>query len=223
MQRSASEVEAANGALAHVGQAPIASLDQRTAAAIAARSRFADVRDALLREKDWNFASAWVVPAALDGAAAGPLRHRYPMPDDCLGIRSVNGSPGRGWAIEAAGVNPGEEPSLSTVLVTNADAPRVNYTRRVESPAEWDALFLDVFQLRLGSALAALIARNMGLAENLEARAESRLGPASRRDARERSVAFIPRDTSWLRARGGFAPPNTWPWPHGWPPDGSAS
>jgi hypothetical protein len=39
-------------------------------------------------------------------------------------------------------------------VLTNLDAPLIEYTRRVESVRLWDALFLEVFALRLGAVLA---------------------------------------------------------------------
>ena len=49
-----SETGTANGALAIIGEPPIASLDDTTrAAARYAKRFFAEVRDELLRQKDW--------------------------------------------------------------------------------------------------------------------------------------------------------------------------
>ncbi len=122
MQRADSEAGAANGALALVGAPPIASIDETGAGATAARSRFADVRDYLLRLHDWNFASAWVVPAADPQKALGPLSTRYAMPDDCLLVRGVVGLSTDEWAVEAAAVNPTQDAGDRIMLVTNAAA-----------------------------------------------------------------------------------------------------
>lgn len=204
MQRAASEVEAANGALAHVKHPPIASLQERRAAAIACRTRFGDTRDALLREYPWNFATAWVTPAMDPRPGLGKFKNRYPLPADCVKVRSVDGLELDDWAIEASSINPGEDAVQVSVLVTNATAPNIEYTRRIESPALWDALFLQCFQLRLGAAIAPLVGRNSGLAAELEARAEAKLRPAKRVDAQEKARTEVSRDTSWLRARRGI-------------------
>lgn len=204
MQRATSETEAANGALAHVRHPPIASIDERRAVAIACRTRFADTRDALLRDYPWNFATAWVVPAADPRPALGPLKIRYPLPEDCLRVRRVVGLESDAWAVEAANVAPGEEPTLVAVLVSNAAAPHVEYTRRVENPTLWDALFLEIFQLMLGARIAPLIARNAGLAAELEGRARALLKPARRVDAQEKARSDIPRRSTWIDARRGW-------------------
>lgn len=201
MQRSQTEVEAASGALALLGQPPIADLTQATAGARAAASRFADVRDALLRAYDWNFAAAWDRPARDPQSALGPLTNRFPLPDDCLLVRGVDGLETDEWAVEAAAAQVGAEAGSRMVLATNADTVLVSYTRRVENPAQWDALFLDVFQLRLAAALAPMIGADPGKGAELANRAEAMLLPAKRRDAREKARAQVSRSTSWLDAR----------------------
>ncbi len=204
MQRAATETEAANGALAHCSQPPIASIMERRAAAIACRTRFADARDAVLREYPWNFAKAHVVPALETTAGLGRFKKRYALPDDCVRVREIEGLGKDEWEIEASSVNPGEDAQVAQILATNAVAPLVEYTRRVENPGLWDALFLQAFQLMLGARIAPLVARNQGLAETLEARALALLKPAKRVDAQEQARREVTRDTSWIRARRGI-------------------
>lgn len=204
MQRAATEVQAANGALRHIGEPALASLDEPRAAARACKPAFPDVRDALLREADWNFATAWAVPACLPGPAIGPLKKRYAMPADCVGVRYIDGLTEDDWAVEDAALLPGQPAPEAIIVVTNATAPRICYTRRIENVALWDALFLDVFQLRLGAAIAPGIGRSRAIAVELEARATARLKPAKRRDAREKARTAVTRETSWISARRSY-------------------
>lgn len=204
-QRATTEVQAANGALAHCKHPPIASLTEKRAAARYCRTRFADVRDALLREYPWNFSTAWVTPSMHPVPARGPLKNRYPLPDDCLGVRFVEGLETDEWAVEASTLDPAEPPLLAGMLVTNANAPNICYGKRIETVALWDALFLEVFQLKLGAAIAPLLKRSTALAEALDARASAKLRPAKRTDAQEKARTEIPRDTSWLAARRGWS------------------
>ncbi|MBS7703176.1 hypothetical protein [Chelatococcus asaccharovorans] len=201
MQRAATETEAASGALAHVSHPPIVDINAAVAAAIACRTRFGDVRDAVLREYPWNFAGAWMRPAREPAPALGPLKNRFALPPDCVAVRAVDGLKEDEWAVEGAAVNPGEMPVFAMVLVTNAPAPLVHYTRIVENPALWDALFLSVFQLRLGAAIAPFLAKDRALANDLTVRADLLIAKAKRADAKERARTEIPRTTSWLRAR----------------------
>lgn len=200
--RAASETDAANGALALVGQAPIVDLGQGTPAAIVAKQRFGDVRDALLREKEWNFASRWTTPAASTQAALGPLKIRYPMPADCLAVIGIEGCEPDQWVLEAAQVTVTDAmPTLAMVLVTNVVAPLVNYTARIVEPFLWDALFLRVFQRRLGAEIARIIPKDSGLADKLDAQARRELDTASMRDSREVASTHIPQTSSWVDSR----------------------
>ncbi|MBN9458467.1 MAG: hypothetical protein J0I54_17695 [Bosea sp.] len=203
MARAASETEAANGALAEIGEPPIASLDEPRAAARVCKSRFHDVRDALLREADWNFATAWVIPGMDPAPALGRLKNRYVLPPDCVKVRFVVGLETDEWAVEAASVAPTASPILGGVLVTNATAPNICYTRIVAQPVLWDALFLQVFQKRLGAAIAPRIGRSQAIAGRLNGEAAALLKPAKRRDSQEKARTELPRITSWLAARYG--------------------
>lgn len=193
--RAGTEVAAANGALKHCLQPPIARFDEANSRAKACFNFFADARDALLREHDWNFARKWVRPAALTTTSLGPLSLRYAMPGDCLAVRTVRDLDPDAWSIEAS------DGEAVPVLVTGAAAPVVAYTARIETVALWDALFLDVFELRLGAAIAPLLAKNAGLADDLAAKAEARLAVSKLADGREKAPSRIGRETSWIAAR----------------------
>lgn len=203
MARAASEEEAANGALAEIGEPPIASLSEPRAAARACKRRFADIRDALLREADWNFATAWMVLAVDPTPALGPLKKRYVLPPDCAKVRFVEGLGTDEWAVEASSVVPTSQPALGGLLVTNATAPKICYTRIIEQPVLWDALFLAVFQKRLGAAIAPIIGRSQSIAGRLNGEAAALLKPAKRKDSQEKARTEVPRTTSWLEARRG--------------------
>lgn len=196
--RSATEVEAANGGLAHAGQPPIARLDESNGRAKIVRGRFADVRDAVLREHAWNFAAATATPGQ-SGTGYGALLNRFPLPADCIAVRAVDDAAlGRleedSWSIVAgAGIN---------LLAVAGAAPTLWYTRRVEEPALWDALFLAVFQLRLGAVIArSALVRNGALGDRLAAEADEKINTAKLADARESAPTRISRATSWIGAR----------------------
>lgn len=206
MSRAASEVEAANGALALVGQPAIAALTEPTNAARTVRQNFGDVRDSLLRAHDWNFASAWVVLSLDPRPALGALTRRFRLPDDCLKVRGVKDASTDQWAVEHAAIDPAEDAGAAGMLVTDVTSPSVNYTRRVENVALWDALFLDQFQRRLAARIAPLVTREAGMGERLQAEADRLLRVALRVDGREAARTEVTRTTSWLtaRRRGGW-------------------
>lgn len=203
--RAGTEAEAAIGALDLVGEPAIASLDAGTAAARAVRAAFGDVRDAVLALHDWNFATAWSRPALAAGEAEGPLKKRYPLPADCISVRYVDGLEANEWAVEGAPIVDGGGATIEAkILVANIDNPAVCYTRRVETVALWDPLFLKVFHHYLAARIGPKIGRDATIGPALEAEGRSFLPTAKRRDSREGSRQTISRNTSWTRARRGW-------------------
>ena len=203
--RAGTETAAANGALAHIGEPAIADLAADTAPARNCRLHFGTERDALLREYEWNFATAWITPGAAVAAALGPLSKRYLLPADCLRVRFVDELGADQWAVETAIVTDPTGATVETmVLTTSADAPLVCYTRRVENVALWDALFLTVFELRLAIRVAPVLGRDPATARAKLAEEEPKLEKAKRIDAREKAPKLVSSDTSWLAARRGF-------------------
>lgn len=200
--RASDETGAANGALAHLGEPPLTSIEEPRAAAVAVRARFGDVRDALLAKHDWNFASTVTVPAAVAVPADADGWTRYALSDDVVKVRDLPGLDRTEW--EVVGEDGATDPGASAakfLRAPTAAAPRVRYTRRVGNVALWSELFLEVFQLQLGARLARQVARNGGLADALEERAERLLGKAQLADAQEANRRQVRRDPSWVRAR----------------------
>ncbi len=205
LPRADTETAAANGALALIGEPAMADIAADTAPARNSRLHFGTERDALLREYHWNFATAWVMPGADVAAALGPLTKRYLLPADCLAVRSVDELEEDQWAVESAVATDGAGAAIETmVLVTSIDAPLCCYTRRVETVALWDPLFLKVFQARLAMPLGPVLGRDVASARAILAEEEPKLQRAKRADAREKARKTVNTDTSWLAARRGF-------------------
>jgi hypothetical protein len=200
LSRGGSEVSAANAALAHLKEGPLASLDENRPAARHAKAHFADMRDALLRSHPWNFAMTPASPARDPAASAGQFSKVYPLPADCVRVISVDGLDEDSWTVETrAGLDDDTAPMVP-VLCTDVDAPRIRYTRLVGDPALWDALFLEVFALRLASRIAPLLGQ-ADAADDLDARAERKLGTARRVNNREAARSQVTRSTSWVTSR----------------------
>ncbi|MDE2579964.1 MAG: hypothetical protein KGL46_14265 [Hyphomicrobiales bacterium] len=197
--RALTEVDQVNGALAEIGEPPVVSLDDKRAAARHAKRLFGPLRDELLRATSWQFAMNWCAPAAQAAAPPSGYTYRYTMPDDCIAVIAIEGHPNDAWETPSAG----EDDTLAVVLDTEIASPQVQYTRRIVNPAQWDAQFATLFQLRLAAKLNPLIGRDKGLTGALLKRAEDMEDDASRRDAQARSGEYITRDTSWVQARRG--------------------
>lgn len=197
LARPQTEVDAANQALSrHLGQPPIGTLTEDNTRARQMRRHFGQVRDALLAEHEWKFATDWLVPAAGPAPTVGPWTKRYPLPDGVITLRRIDGLGADTWSIEQA-------PSGDVkTLLTDVDAPLCEVTMRVESPRLWEPIFVEVFALKLAAAAAPVILKSSKLAVTLEEIADQKLLLAKRTDAREKANSTVSRDTRWVTVRG---------------------
>jgi hypothetical protein len=198
-----SETGMANGALALVGEPPIASLDDTTRAAARACKRFfAATRDEMLAERHWQFARHSCTPAPLPDAPNRHWRFRYVMPADCVTIRTIGDGPDQTPPWESP--SSGEDGTVAVLLDTNETNPIVWYTRRVVNPAQWSPLFRRLFQAALAAKVNPIVGRDKSLTASLADAARSWLDDAAVRDARARNGDQLTRNTSWVQARRGF-------------------
>ncbi len=195
---------AANLALGHCGQPEIAAMSDDSTRGRAVRQLFPTIRDGMLRRKWWTFATSWVVPSADTLVSSGPLKIRYPLPDDCLRVRFLEDIADDAWALEGAVATIGATPVEANILVTNTVAPNVCYTRRVTEVRLWDGLFLEAFAFELGSALAKKLGRGTALASDLHSQSEGKLNNAAGVDSKEKSRREPRPEPSVLSARRGY-------------------
>jgi hypothetical protein len=204
LARATTETEAANAALRILGVAAIADINAaNSTAARECRAAFGGARDEALRRKNWNFASAWSTPAMASVKSLGPLKNAFPLPDDCVRVRAVSSDGDElaadAWAIETLKI--GTPPADATVLVTNATAPVLSYTRRITNVALWDPEFLTGFAERLAAKVAPPLSKEFTLGQELDAIADGKLDHAAQSDAQEAPPRSVSRETSWITAR----------------------
>lgn len=199
LARAGDETAAANGALAHLGEARLTSLTENRPAAQHITEHFGTVRDALLRRHDWNFASHWETLSADPTLAAGAFSRVYPLPSECLKVRSLDGAIEDDWAVEARTKVVSGETVTVNVLCTDIVSPRINYTRIVDKVSAWDALFLEIFELKLASKIAGLMNRVNG--GDLDAQGEAKMPAARKLDAREAARSRISPVPSYISRR----------------------
>ena len=198
------EEYAANLALGHLGKPEIAQMSEQTKRARTIRQFFPIARDAMLRLKPWNFATAWHQPAADTVAGTGTFKIRYPMPADCVRVRSIENADNDTWDIESAVASVGGVPVETIILVTNLTAPNVCYTRRVTAVRLWDPLFVDAFALDLAGRMANKLGRSTASGERLRAEAHQKAETASSVNSKEQSHQNRRPETSWSMARRGL-------------------
>lgn len=199
----------ANGALALLGEPPIASIESPDgAAARAVNLHFWTARDAALRSYDWNFAKTWVAPSKDPVAELGPLTGRFPLPADCLRVRSVwaDDAPldAASWEVISGMATVATASVETSILLTNATSPQVCYTRRVETVPLWDALFVEAFELHLAQRIVVAIGRDPSELTTAWRLHQDKLETAQRVDAQESAPQRIQSDVPALRARRGW-------------------
>lgn len=150
-------VSVANLALSHLGVSRITDFDQPSPAAEAVRESWDLVRDAALRSQRWNFAKH---DASLSIIASS---QRWQLPPDFLRLLAVNG-------IDAGLCDSAE--IFGDSLRFTAQAVTIDYIRRIEEPARWDASFVAVFSYRLAAAIGPGLAASSAVAESMLQRAE---------------------------------------------------
>ncbi len=197
---SQTETARANAALAHIGEPAISDInDSGRKVARAARAHFADARDQLLRAAHWQFAKATAAPASSGAPPDGLYLYRYPMPTDCVAVRSIYGHHDDAWEVRHAGV----DGDIRVMVDTDVAGATILYTRRVTNPAQWDELFTEVFDLKYAAVLNPLIGRDKSKTADLLAMVEAKLPRARNKDARERGPDYVGNDHSWSRVRRG--------------------
>lgn len=195
MNRPAVPLDAINGALARLGERPLASLDEGRLAADLAQAVWGLERDRLLREADWNFARTRATLAADPLVPAARFPHHAPLPADCLRVLSVVGTTEDQWQVLASPEGDGV-----SRLASGLAAPVVDYTRRVDTIRLWDPMAVTVLEYRLAARLAPGLDRD-GMVNDLEMKAARALTAAMRKDSFEDSPTLVTARTPSLAAR----------------------
>ena len=198
---ASSPTDICNLALGHLGEAPIASMDDDSVAARACARHYPGTRDQLLRSHRWNFAQARATLTRLNEAPAFGWSYQYALPSDCLRVLEVNDS-------EVGDVETDTFIVEGRFLLTDADAVRMVYLRRIEETSEFDELFTECFALKLAIVLSETIRGTTSKTADLAQMYERVTAPLARRiDANEgrRRKGLISVSSAFVRARGGGA------------------
>lgn len=201
-ERVTSEVQVCNLALSRIKKPPIGSLEQGGTAASECATHFAQARDKLLRDGDWNFASA---RARLPKDATDPefgFAFRYAIPANCLAVREVKGANDGDW--ELAGRH------IETDLAAPID---VRFTRHDAPVAHWDPMFVEAMVAELAKRIAPRLLGSGTERQRIRDEATEIRDEAGRSDSQERGPTRL-ADTAISHVRGGGLDAYTGPqWP----------
>jgi|GEM_PF-1514695 len=191
-----SEVTVANLALSHCESPQLVSLDQSGLAASQCRLHLPVARDAALQDHDWGFASRFHTLSKDIAAPSFGFPSAYTLPGSVLVVRQVNRDPYARWKRNGAQIHG----NFGTTV-------KIRSTDRVTRPADWSALFVTAFALRLGIAIAPQLVRSTSKLQELRAAYDSALHEAKRVNSQEGWLDEFEGDEEgeilWTDARSG--------------------
>jgi hypothetical protein len=176
--------------------------------AIACGANYETVRDNILMEVPWPFATKRAVLTPLTDATTGQYQKRtgygymFDLPQDCLldrfihaGINSPLPSQRIPYAIEPA------DSGVSMVLLTDAMNPELVYTARVV-PGLMPAYFVDALAARLALALVLPLTIQPAYANMMNGLATQKMNRAVAMSFRQGQAEVAP-DSEFISFRGG--------------------
>jgi hypothetical protein len=184
----ASIVQICNLALSRLGtRATIASLEEASTEARICKANYADCRDTLLRDFDWNFARR-VETLALRVEAPPPgWAYTYSVPNRCARFRGIWSGPRPAgapadWAIGSVADSNGND---AVAIFTNQSEAAGWYTRIVENSELFSAGFVQALSWRLAETIALPITTKDSTAELIARRAPLKVAEGFAADANE--------------------------------------
>lgn len=182
-----SETAVGNAALAKLGQGAVLSFDDPDERARWLKSRFADVRDLVLRSNRWSFALGRTKLTAEATAPAFGWARAFPLPTDCLQLVEAEGLPRH--ALEGG-----------RILADETGPLNVRYLRRVTDVSAWDPLFAEAVACRLAYELAEKLTQSGTKKDAALRDYQLALREAFRVNAIETPSTAVP-DGDWVAAR----------------------
>lgn len=181
-----------NLALGWVGAGRIAALTEASKLAELCNANFAPVRDAVLEERAWRFATLRRPIAADATAPSWGYAYRYLLPSTVVRVLEVSdgSSSLRDWEREGG-----------YVLTDQVSPIYVRCVERVEDPAGWPPGFTMAVALRLAATLATTLSENRALQDELWARYRDQVKRAGAVEGQQGRAGTLTND--WLaRSRG---------------------
>ena len=188
----ASDVQIASNALMELGEDPITSFTEESDPAKFMNANYALVRDAVLRDADWNFARVYDQPSLVTAAPLFKWTKQFQLPTDpyCLMVQKVL----------SADV-PVDHEVVGRRVYVNEGAINLIYTSRVEDTAQFDSLFVQALQARLASAAAYFVTGSRSVQADWFQIYTVLRDEARTRDSQEGTPEPLDEDTSLIDVR----------------------
>ena len=185
-----SDVEIVNAALVKIGEQAILSFADPSEPARLATRTFAELRDALLREAPWNFASKRAELAAEVTAPVWGFALSYPLPTDFLRLIEIN--------------NPGRYPfriEQNRIITDLASPIQIRYVHRVTDADSMEAAFRDALAARLALEWAERLTGTTTIVQQLAMIYKRSLAVALAIDGQEDDQRQLDPEPSFITSR----------------------
>ena len=166
----ASDIDIINGGLSKLGEHPIVAIDDPSPAGRLANRTYADIRDALLREFPWNFATKRASLAAETATPVWGFSYSYALPTDCLRHIEINNCEDQDWRNEGGRIVTDLTPPLGG-----------RYVALVSSDA-MDATFREALSAKLAMEWAEQLTQSTAVVEAMIALYRNKLQVARTAD-----------------------------------------
>lgn len=189
---TASVVSICNRALDYLGQKPITSLEDGSAAAGILNRMYEGTRNLVLRSYPWNCATARTSLAALTSTPDWEFDYEYQLPTDCLRVIEYKDAVPYNikWRIEGR-----------KLRTTESGPVYIRYIREVTDAAEFDPMLADAIAARLAADCAISITGEASKRQLALQVYDLTLKEARRIDSKEQSQDEVITADTWTRAR----------------------
>jgi hypothetical protein len=175
----AADIDVINGALSKLGEQALLSIADVSPAGRLATRTYADLRDALLREFPWNFATKRASLAASAEAPEWGFTRQFVLPAGCLRLIEINNSSDQEWRNEGG------------KILTDMDAPlEIKYVENV-SVDEMDVTFRDALAARLAMEWAEPLTQTTTVVDSMARLYRNKLQVARVADGQEQRTRAI--------------------------------
>jgi hypothetical protein len=169
----ASDIDVINGALSKLGAQPVLAVTDPSPEGRLANRTYDDIRDSLLREFDWNFATKRASLAASSTAPEWGYSTAFPLPADLLRLVELNNDFDQDWRNE------------SGTIVTDMAAPlQIRYIALVPVDS-MDSTFREALAARLAMDWAEPLTATSSVIENMSSLYRNKLQVARVADGQE--------------------------------------
>ncbi len=182
----ASYVEIGNFALSKIGHDEfITSLGEDSKAARHINVNYEQVRDEVLRDHTWNFATKRVVLAPTTDVIAWGDGNYFTVPSDCVRVvGTVN--PYYVYSVELIGT--------AKAIVYDGTVFYLKYVSRIEDSGLFDTLFVNAYSTKLAQRICIAMGRDKGLYDRLGEMYKADLAQARHVDSTESGFEEVTND-----------------------------